>query len=462
MLASFVILAATYIVPPDVEMIQKSDAIVIATAVSSYEDDRNTHHTLRVEETLKGDTLPGETLVLTEMGGRRRMIAGAPRYEPGQRYLVFTSGEATFGMALGRFRIDGDRAVRNDVTGFDANLEPYTERARDVARFTRFVRDTVAGRWSSPNYFVATPQSLRAATDAPVTYTRTSYLLQDAGFGYRWPDPAVTFVRNGTQPDGGDGAVSFAKALAQWNATDSSIEYTDGGADATANGGLATADGKNAVLFNDPNGEIQDGSGIAGIGGAFPGDSMLELDGETFYSIEEGDVVIANHAFSQNCLDTIVTHELGHTLGIRHANEPPPGSQCNVTAQCDSHAVMNATVICAYAGVLQNWDGDAAAVVYGNGTQCRAPEITEQPGSTTVLPGSPVSLSVEVTGTQPLHYEWFADDEPIGFDEPRLVLNTGLIRSVLFYVNVSNDCGSETSNKALITVLARKRRPTHH
>jgi hypothetical protein len=457
MLASLLILAATYIVPSDAEMVQKSDAIVIATCIATHSDDRDTHVTLRVDETLNGE--PGPTLELTEKGGRRRIIAGAPHYEPGARYLVFAQDTATFDMALGQFRIDGDRVVRSDVSGFDTNLEPYTERPRDAARFVQYVRDTVAGRGAPADYFVA--GASRISTNETLRFNRTSYLLQDAGFGYRWPSPVAAFVHSGTQP-GGDGQAAITKAFAQWDGTDSAIDYTDGGVDATATGGLNDSDGKSAILFNDPNNEIPDGSSIAGIGGAFGGESVFELDGETFFTITEGDVVISNRAFSQTCLDTIVAHETGHTLGLRHANEAPPGTECNVTAQCTSLAVMNASVICSYGGVLQEWDKDAAAMVYGDGTDCRAPEITEPPASGVAFPGAQVFLSVEATGSDPMHYQWFADDTPVGFDTSHLFLPGGLNRSTTFTVTVSNDCGSETSNGALIVVLNGKRRATRH
>ena len=51
--------AVTYIVPPDAEMIQKSDDIIVATAVSSVVERTPrggivTRYTLRVEESLKG------------------------------------------------------------------------------------------------------------------------------------------------------------------------------------------------------------------------------------------------------------------------------------------------------------------------------------------------------------------------------------------------------------------------
>lgn len=460
MLATFLVLAATYIVPPDAEMIQKADAIVIATAVQSVADAKNTRVTLHVEETLKGDI--GSELVLTEMGGTHRFIAGAPRYETGQRYLVFTETNrdlepVTFGLALGQFRIDGDRAVRNDVSGFDRNLAPYVERDRDMQRFLRFVRETIAGRFASADYFVS---SSKAATSDFRRYSRTSYLMQENdGIGYRWPTPVATVYRNGTQP-GVDGKAAFDKALEQWNATDSNIAYANGGENTAATKGLDEEDGFNAVLFNDPNGEIIDHSSVAGIGGSFGG-TKFTFENETFYDIVEGDVVVANRELTQSCLDTIVTHELGHTLGFRHSNEVPKNAECDVTAQCTHAAVMNASIYCPYAGVLQQWDKDAAATVYGSGATCGVPQIVTQPKSRKQLGGSYASLSVEADGTAPLHYQWLEDGVPVGTDSRFYESPQPLYRTTTYRVVVTNECGSTASDPAVIEIPTRRRSARH-
>src|SRR5882757_4795009 len=107
--------AITYIVPADRDLVKRAEAIVIATAVESHSELRDggrlvTVATLRVERTLKGSV--ADSVQLVELGGavdgRMTFIPGSPRYEDGQRYLVFLRtnplGEwMTFGFGLGKF-----------------------------------------------------------------------------------------------------------------------------------------------------------------------------------------------------------------------------------------------------------------------------------------------------------------------------------------------------------------------
>lgn len=471
--------AATYLVPTDAELIQGADDIVFATGVSALSEHNArggivTRYTLRVEEALKGHATPGAHLVLTELGGvvggRSRIVPGAPRYEPGVRYLVFTSTNrdlepATFGMSLGQFHLEGEIAVRREIHGFDQNFEPHVEPLRDAQRFARSIRDVVAQRPSSASYFV--PRSAVATEAVEVTvlnYSRSSYLLEEGGVGYRWKNPAVDWVRNGTQP-GSDGAAAVLKGLAEWNATDSSIDYRDAGVDPAAVAGLNPDDGRNAVLFDDPNDEIAGNSGVVGIGGASGGESY-RLDGELFVEILEGDVVIANRTFSQSCLNTIVAHELGHTLGIRHSNHAPPGTTCGTTAQCTTEAIMNSSIQCAWSGELRGWDENAAATVYGDGVDCVNPAIVIQPPSMTVRRGALFKVEVEASGTALLRYAWFEGERgvtarPVGTGSRQLIIAAGRAASTKFWVRVSNDCESVDSEAATVTIPVRRRATRH-
>jgi len=468
--------AATYLVPGDAELIQSSDEIVVVTGVAAHSE-RNargaivTRYTVRVEETLKGQTTPGAHLVLTELGGvvggRARIIPGSPRYETGARYLVFTSTNrdlepATYGLSLGQFALEHGHAIRRGIHGFDHNLDSHVERSRDAQLFTRYIRDLVAHRFSPADYFTAA-RAAEAIEPNVLNYSRYSFLLDEGAVGYRWVSPTVDWVRNGTQP-GSDGAAAVAMAFGQWNTTDSSIDYRDIGVDATALGGTEIPDGKNTVLFNDPNNEITEPS-VVGRGGAFREDDLYSLDGETFWAIVEADVVIAHNSFSQNCLDTIVTHELGHTLGIRHSNSPPTGTACGTTAKCTTDAIMNASVSCAWKGILRPWDEEAAASVYGDGLDCVNPAIVEQPVSMTVRRGEGFRVEVTASGSEPLRYEWFEGERgvtthPVGNDSRRLIIAAGREATTTFWVRVSNTCESVDSEAATVTVIVPARRRT--
>ncbi|HEX7829306.1 MAG TPA: matrixin family metalloprotease [Thermoanaerobaculia bacterium] len=456
--------AATFIVPSDESLIAAADDIVVGTAVTSLveRNDRGaivTRYTLRIEEVLKGDRAAGSYLVLTERGGHlgdsAKYIPGTPQYVAGQRYLVFTDASTdditTLVMALGQFRIvdDGQRrlAVRSEVFGFDQNLEPHRELVRDASAFATHIRG-VLSRSVGPStaYFVDEPADRFEAAShwtPQVDAGRGIYLLSDGGSFYRWSPPTATMVRNGSQP-GVDGPASVTKAFQQWNSTDSNIDYDDGGVDNSATGGLDVDDGKNAVLFNTA---LQPPfSSAAAIGGITDSTGPSTFEGESFWKIKEVDVVVNNITISsQNCLNSVMTHEVGHTLGFKHAAESPNHAD----------AIMNWQVQCGWNGVLKQYDKDAAAVVYGNG--CSLPGITTHPQTKTIFAGATTSLSVTATGTA-VTYQWYigtAPDTstPTGTNSSTLS-NLSPSSTTSYWVRVTNACGSVNSNTATVTVQA--------
>src|SRR4029077_8437254 len=143
--------------------------------------------------------------------------------------------------------------------------------------------------------------------------------------------------------------------------------------------GLAGApDGKNDIIFNDLHGIIGSSGAIAVGGISNVGSSYSNLgDGFTYNATTEVDVETGKNLPSfvdQSLFIQFLTHELGHTLGFRHADgtsnrlSPQNGDGgCQPPSPCASagQAIM-ASVIPKpnNIGSLGQWDVDAAQTVY--------------------------------------------------------------------------------------------------
>ena len=134
-----------------------------------------------------------------------------------------------------------------------------------------------------------------------------------------------------------------------------------------------------------------------------------------------------------------MTHEMGHTLGLRHSNEGTSnGSPCNPPLICTTNAIMNSSV---NVQSLQQWDLDAIRTVYAGQTgtgpasdylsnskwssppsinfdYCFAPTISGQPASTSIVAGGQATLNVTTSGgTVSPTYQWYIGD-PLGNTSP--------------------------------------------
>jgi len=496
--------AATFVVPPDREMIRRADAIVIATPTLSYsqvtKDGIETVTRMSVDDVLKG-TAPNDALNVVEPGGQIgelfSYVAGAPRFDIGERVLLFLTRTgpdrwSATDLVLGKFSFTtdekGERLLARDaeeIVGWDPDLSVHRERARAEDAFLRFVREEVAARHATEDYFVDTTPATRTRTGrfsaiANATFTATSYTMTISGSqGSRWNvfPSGVTFYAGASGEPGapGNGTTAVQAAIASWdNDPGSNINYVYGGTDSTHTQGLHATDGANTVLFERDLSSwgvspftctANSYSGTLGLGGITSATGTHTLGSETFVTTREGDVEmnrgLANCTllFNNGDFNSAVAHEVGHTLGFRHSDQTRnSGGACTTdpTLECSNQAIMKSFVSQGLNATLQAWDQHAAAAVYpGSSSTCTPPTITTQPQSRTITAGQSVTLTASASGTAPLNYQWY---QGISGSTNSLVLSSGTSITVspttttTYWLRVTNSCGRADSVTVTITV----------
>jgi hypothetical protein len=371
--------ATSYVMVDDVHLADQATVIAEVRVDSSQPSparrSAGTDYLVDVLRVVKGST-GGSSIVVRVPGGKRPdgmslKIWGAPEFREGDRALLFLTERAdgTYGilhLMLGAFHsaeVGGRQvALRNLSQATEVRLLPGggktagtgADRPRDLDRFATWLADRAQGVTRNADYFLTLPKSALSSLTAKFT------LFSSSGEYLRWSDfdsgGSITWVadQGGQAGVPGGGFDEFKNALSAWNADPlTPINYVYGGT-TTANVGMTSFDGINAILYGDPNKEI-DGTfdcaagGVLAFGGPWFGVSNERFNGEEYNVIAGGDIVVNDGIdcyFSRSRtpnkdFEEMVTHELGHTLGLQHSCGDDTSPACSTDAN-KNDAIMRA------------------------------------------------------------------------------------------------------------------------
>ncbi|HEV2846836.1 MAG TPA: fibronectin type III domain-containing protein, partial [Thermoanaerobaculia bacterium] len=214
----------------------------------------------------------------------------------------------------------------------------------------------------------------------PASRERLRWFEFDAGAGVPW-----RAHESGQAGVTGGGFAELRAALQAWNDDPGTlIDYRYEGATAAASS-LQEPDGVNAILFNDPADLIPafhcGSGGVLALGGPFYRNRTDSLAGRPYHPITEADVVLndglacffAASSDPSKLMEEILSHELGHTLGLGHACGDPSSPPCRNNPALNQ-ALMRSHVHNDGRGArLEADDRNGARVLYGVGDPPPAP-----------------------------------------------------------------------------------------
>ena len=254
-----------------------------------------------------------------------------------------------------------------------ANVDSPDERLlRNREEFEQWIEATVSGEhvsadyWRVPSPYLAIWEPF-TLFESPASGKNIRWFAFDEGSSVEWFIQVAGF--DGASPS----IAQLQNAVMIWNtAPGTLIRYLAAGT-TDATGGLSEFDGVNAVIFGDPNDEVDEAfscslGGVLAIGGPWFGSSTFPFKERVVHKAAGADVVynngvecIAQNATALKDFEEVLGHELGHTLGIAHSCGDGSSGDCQSGTPQDG-ALMRANAHLDGRGPQLNADDIAAAV----------------------------------------------------------------------------------------------------
>lgn len=492
-------LATTVIIQSDDEMIVEARAIVrgkvlaIETGLDEQQDSIYTYVTIKVQDVLKGQ-ITQRKIVLKQPGGqygsRGSMVFGAPEFVVDETVILYLDtwrdgSLRVHQMLLGKFAVIEDPdtgvlfAVRNSpATGVQvlgqSSKGPITNRM-ELSAYMEMVRDRLNANRRASREFEA-----RAYGGVPVLERPAGYILGsekgdlEAQFHFwnppiRWFEPdngqSVVFKVNtdGAPPQVENDVIAATNA---WSSVAGcSLRVVAGGTTNTC--GLFALDGVNSISFNNCDGYFN-GSGNCS-GGVLAVTSIANYDslqprvvnGVTFYKALEANLTFnpfSSCNFSDPCrLQEIITHEMGHGLGLHHSWDSTFGG---IPSASDQAATMY---------WIAHFDGRCASLRQDdmNGITAIYPATGGGPGPLTIVSTSPLGTGtvgslfsrqlIATGGTTPYVWSLVTGSLPagLGLSPGGLIVGTPTATGTSDFTVKVTDAENTSAQKALaITVIA--------
>ena len=439
--------ATTVLIPTDDQLIISSRAVVRARVSSqvcgfdSRHDIVYTYVTLRIREVLKGE-IGSPEIVLKEPGGqvanRGSIFFGSPRFASGEEVILYLDtwpdgSLRVHDMFLGKFTVLRDEhsgrlfAVRGVS---DPNVEiipqtpsggPHSQRAESTSRmqlsaYLRMIREKIASTAEQSREFGKQYFRDQKMLAQPRDYESVAHLggLEPQFrllYNGRWFEPdsghAVTYLINPDQVLNPQVAADVDAAMRAWSTVPGcSLRVVDGGTATTCTiDGFGVADFDNCKGLFASAGLCQ--SILAESGFDFDPGQTRVVNGTTFTRIVDGYLSLNPYAacyFGDHCnLQEVLTHEMGHTLGMGHSWDPAFGGSPTPAEQAATMYYM--THFDGRCASLRDDDMNGIRFIYPGSGSGSVPLSANDPPLPMGITGTPYNQTLSAAGGLP-PYAW--------------------------------------------------------